>query len=83
VALSCWIVRQCIQPAAILHLEFRERGDRIVPALDPAAPIDRTAAASDRRAVGTRGTIPRLTFGAGHGASPIDGRGIGPLHGVT
>src|SRR5271163_3793018 len=61
------IVRQRIQPAAILHLEFRERGNRIVPALDPAAPIGRTADANDRRAIGVHGAVACLTFGAGHG----------------
>src|ERR1700733_7812923 len=61
------IVRQCIQPAAIFHLEFCERGDRIVPALDPAGPIGRPADANDRRAIGVHGTVACLTFGADHG----------------
>jgi hypothetical protein len=33
----------------------------------PAAPIGRPTDANDRRAIGMRGPIPRLTFRAGHG----------------
>src|ERR1700722_7081940 len=61
------IIRQCVQPVAILLLEVHKSGNRIIPALDPAAPIGRSADANDRRAIGMRGTIPRLTFRAGHG----------------
>ena len=77
------IVRQRIQPAAILQLEFRERGDRIVLAPDPAAPISRTADANDRRAIGVHGTVACLTFGVGHGYFADEWTGIGPLRNVT
>src|SRR5277367_3537334 len=58
---------QCVQPCRILLLEVREAGDCVVPALDPAAPVDRTADANDRLAIRVHGTVARLTFGAGHG----------------
>src|SRR5271156_931655 len=58
---------QCVQPCRILLLEAREAGDCVVPALDPTAPVDRTADANDRLAIRVRGTVARLTFGAGHG----------------
>src|SRR3954453_10651700 len=63
------IVRQCVQPAVIFVLEVHKRGNRIIPALDPAASIRWPADVNDRHAVSTRGTIPRLTFRAGHGCS--------------
>src|SRR5882757_4462183 len=79
------IVRQRIQPAAILHLEFGERGDRIVPALDPAAPIDRTAYTDNWCAIGMRGAVTRLTFGSGHGCFTDSwmGHGSTPVGCVT
>src|SRR5277367_4741149 len=57
---------QCVQPCRILFLEEREAGDCVVPALDPAAPVDRTADANDRCAICVHGTVARLTLGAGH-----------------
>ena len=51
--------------------------------LDPASPVDRTAYANNRCAGRPCGAIAGLAFGAGHGVSPIDGRGMVPLPIVT
>jgi hypothetical protein len=52
------------QPA---YSDGNGRGDGVIPALDPASPIDRAPDADDRCACRSRGAIARLTFGAGHG----------------
>src|SRR5258708_27855143 len=61
------IVGECLQPGGILSLRRREFGERVVPALDPAAPIGRPARADHRPAGRARGTVAGLTFGLGHG----------------
>src|SRR5580698_9543894 len=61
------IVRQSVKPGGVFRLQVGERGDCVTPALDPATAIDRTAEANDRCAADPRGTVARLTFGAGHG----------------
>ena len=60
-------------------LEVRQRTDGVMPALDPAAPVGGTANADDRSAIRARGTIARLTFGAGHRGITDSGAG----HGAT
>src|ERR1039458_9191647 len=60
------IVGQRVQPGAILGLHVNEPGDGVIPSLDPAAPVGRTAYADDGYAGCVRGTIAGLTFGAGH-----------------
>ena len=61
------IVRQRFQPGGVLPLKVTERGDRIVPALDPTTAVRWTAHADDRRASGMRDTIARLALGAANG----------------
>src|SRR3974377_370339 len=60
------IVGQRVQPGAILLLEFRERGDRIVPSLDLGAPVGGAACADNWWAGHARGAIACLSFGTGH-----------------
>ena len=62
------IVGQCIQPGGIFCLKLREPCDGVVPALDARSPVYRASCAHNRRTNRTAGTIPRLTFGAGHGS---------------
>src|SRR6202021_1375427 len=61
------IVRQRIQPACILGLQLRGRGDGVVPPLDPGAPVGGAACANHRCACRVRGAIACLAFGASHG----------------
>src|SRR5208283_4355206 len=56
------VVRQRFQPGGILSLQLRQRGDRVIPALDPASPVGRAADANDRRAAHPCGAVARLTF---------------------
>ena len=42
------IVGQGFTPGSVLRLEVRQRGDRVIPALDPTAPVGRVADANDR-----------------------------------
>jgi hypothetical protein len=60
------VLWQRFQPGGILSLQLRQRGDRVIPALDPASPVGRAADANDRRAAHPCGAVSRLTFGAGH-----------------
>src|ERR1035437_3227353 len=60
------IVGQRVQPGVILGLHVNEPDDGVIPSLDPAAPVGRTACADDGYAGCVRGTIAGLTFGAGH-----------------
>src|ERR1700712_4479082 len=87
--LGCGIVAliggQCVQPGGILSLQLRERGDRVIPALDPVAPVGRAADANDRLAICVHGPVACLTFGAGHGCvtDQWTGHGSTPKRYVT
>ena len=72
------VIRQRVQPAGIFGLQLHGRGDGVVPPLDPGAPVGGAACADNGCASGVRGTIARLTFGAGQ-SSLTDGRGMVPL----
>ena len=66
-ALSCWLSGNASSQAAYSACNSHGRGDGVVPALDPGAPVGGAACADNRCASRVRGAIARLTFGAGHG----------------
>src|ERR1019366_5986785 len=78
------IVRQRVQPCGIFRLQLHVGGDGVVPALDMAAAVDRTANANKRRIGHSRGAIACLTFGAGHGCftDRLRRHGSTPWHSV-
>lgn len=61
------IVRQPVQPCAILGLEIHRRGDGVVSALDSAATVGGATEPNDRHAIAMRGAVACLPFGPGHG----------------
>jgi hypothetical protein len=79
------VVWQRVQPVGIFSLQLHGRGDCVVPALDPGAPIDGAACVDNRCASRVRGAISRLTFGAGHRcfSDRWARHGLVPFHGVT
>src|SRR5258708_1815571 len=61
------VVRQRVQPAGILGLQFHDRGDGIVPPLDPGAAVDGAARANHRCAHRACSAITCPALGASHG----------------